>query len=184
MCSRIMYKRVIFLQLHYNTKLRKHKANAKSMDLVHGTNCSERLSKVNILVRSVSVFTKWVGLVFIISWIFVISRPNKVINGTFVDTSWWLIIKTICLWRQENIPVGCVPPAGGRGVSARESLPGSVCPGGCVRGVSPGGVCWGVGVCLGVSAQGLSTRHPTPCCEQNDWQTGVKTLPNYVADGN
>ena len=48
MCSRIMYKRVIFLQLHYNTKLRKHEVNAKSMDLVHGTNCSERLSKVSL----------------------------------------------------------------------------------------------------------------------------------------
>ena len=57
---------------------------------------------------------------------------------------------------------------------------GSVYPsmhwaGGCLPG---GGVCWGV------SAQGcVCGRHPL--CEQNDWQTGVKTLPcrNFVAGG-
>ena len=43
------------------------------------------------------------------------------------------------------------------------------------------------GICLpgggGVSAPVHAGIHPP--CEQNDWQTGVKTLPcrNYVADG-
>ena len=37
----------------------------------------------------------------------------------------------------------------------------------------------------GVSAPEHAGIH-TAACEQNDWQTGVKTLPcrNYVADGN
>ena len=43
----------------------------------------------------------------------------------------------------------------------------------------------------GMSAQGVSAARggclaDTYPCEQNGWQTGVKTLPcrNYVADGN
>ena len=65
----------------------------------------------------------------------------------------------------------CIPACTGQGVSAG-------------RGSAQGGVC------LGVSAQGDVWQTPprpeadTPC-EQNDWQTGVKTLPcrNFVADG-
>ena len=45
------------------------------------------------------------------------------------------------------------------------------------------------GVRLGVSAQrGVCSNAcwDTSPCEQNDWQTGVKTLPfhNFIADGN
>ena len=65
-------------------------------------------------------------------------------------------------------------PSGGVGVSAwggRESTQGGVCLGGCL----PGGVCLGE-----------HRRDTTPTPEQNDWKTGVKTLPcrNYVAEGN
>ena len=67
-------------------------------------------------------------------------------------------------------PEGCLPGGG-------------VCQGG--RGVCPGdGVSAQGGVCWGVSAQEcVCGRHPL--CEQNDWQTGVKTLPcrNFVAGG-
>ena len=37
-----------------------------------------------------------------------------------------------------------------------------------------------------VPARGVSAQGVSPPCEQNDWQTDVKTLPcrNYVADGN
>ena len=61
---------------------------------------------------------------------------------------------------------------------------GGVCP----RGPAcPGGVCtWG-----GVCARGACMARRvcvalTPLCEQNDWQTGVKTLPcrNFVAGSN
>ena len=73
------------------------------------------------------------------------------------------------------LPRGCLP---GEGVSAqgRVCLPRRVSAYG---GVCPGGVFAQGGVCLGVSG-----RHPP--CEQNDWQTGVKTLPcrNFVAGGN
>ena len=43
-----------------------------------------------------------------------------------------------------------------------------------------GGICPG-GLCL----EGLPDRHPLPTCEQNDWQTGVKTSQcrNFVAGG-
>ena len=42
------------------------------------------------------------------------------------------------------------------------------------------------GVCPGGSVGGWGSARQTPPGEQNDWQTGVKTLPcrNYVADGN
>ena len=56
---------------------------------------------------------------------------------------------------------------------------GGFCPGGVYpRGVSPGGVYLG-GVCP-------DQRQTPPPREQNDWQTGVKTLPchNFAADGN
>ena len=54
---------------------------------------------------------------------------------------------------------------------------GGVCPGGCL----PGG-CLARGMCApggGVCPGGCP-------CEQNDWQTGVKTLTcrNFLADGN
>ena len=66
-----------------------------------------------------------------------------------------------CIFLQECIPLGCVPPASvaiggsaGRGCLPSEGVcPESVCPGGCL----PGGV-----------------HHPV---KQNDWQTGVKSLP-------
>ena len=100
---------------------------------------------------------------------------------------------------QGCLAEGCLPV----GVCPGGCLFGGVCPGGCLpRGVSAQGVCLPRG---GVSAQGVSAqgcvcpgvaRHPpvgvsaqglpdTPC-EQNDWQTGVKTLPcrNFVAGGN
>ena len=63
--------------------------------------------------------------------------------------------------KQECIPVGCVPSAAVA-------------------------VCWGGGWPGGVSAQVVSASmhwgRPLPHCEQNDWQTGVKTLPfhNFV----
>ena len=72
-----------------------------------------------------------------------------------------------------------------RGVSAGVGgcLPGGVFPGDVAQGVSAqgvGGVCpeWGVSAQGGCLAGGV--------CEQNDWQTDVKTLPchNFVADGN
>ena len=90
--------------------------------------------------------------------------------------------------------VVCIPACTGQegsvcqGVSAQ----GGVCPGQCLprRGVYPESVClgvsaWGVSTQL-VSARRVSARHPLVPCEQNDLQTGVKTLPccNYIADGN
>ena len=94
------------------------------------------------------------------------------------------------LFKQECIPVGCVPSAGwgSAGGSA-----GGVYRGGCVwpgGGCLPGGVCprrclaWG---CLpkGVSVQGwVSARQPPPPWTES--QTPVKTSPcrNYVADSN
>ena len=56
---------------------------------------------------------------------------------------------------------GCVCKGGGvclpgaRCLPARGCLPAGVCPGGCLPSA-----CW-----------------DTTPCEQNDWQTGVKTLP-------
>ena len=58
-------------------------------------------------------------------------------------------------------------------VSARGCVPrGCVPRGACAQGVSARGVCPGVYVA-------------DTSCEQNDWQTGVKTLPccNFVAGG-
>ena len=98
------------------------------------------------------------------------------------------------LFKQECIPVGCVPPARyrtgvslSRGVSVRGSLSrGSLSGGLCLGGLCLGGVSGQGGLCLGgVSVQGgLPDRDPFPR-EQNDWQTGVKTLScnNFVADG-
>ena len=78
-----------------------------------------------------------------------------------------------------------------RGVSrlvSREVYPGCVsvvCPRGCVY---PGGVlgCVQGGVTRKVYTPKTQKHTPnqskTPPCEQNDWQTGVKTLPslNFV----
>ena len=99
-----------------------------------------------------------------------------------------LDIRTRCIgnswWKQECIPVGCVPPASvvaGAGGFYR----GSVCSGrGCLltyRGCLPGGVhplpfaCWDTHTPSPLHAM----IHPR---EQNDWQTGVKTLlfQNFV----
>ena len=84
------------------------------------------------------------------------------------------------IFKQECIPVGCVPST-----AVAISLGGwGVCPGGYLpRGCAYPGVCFprrvsGQGGCL----PGGSARHP-PWTES---QTGVRTLPccNYVADGN
>ena len=58
-------------------------------------------------------------------------------------------------------------------------LRGGVCQGGLPGGVYLGGVClWGGLFAYGVSAYGgCFPRGCAPPCEQNDWQTGVKTLP-------
>ena len=90
--------------------------------------------------------------------------------------------------------------AHGRGLPG-ESARGWVSPRGDVclpGGVCPAGVCLGVYVSTqrGFSAQGgclpkgvwqtaPDQRQTYPSCEQNDWQTGVKTLPcrNFVASG-
>ena len=67
---------------------------------------------------------------------------------------------------QESIPIGCVP-------STALAVRGGGCLLQCMLGY----------VCRGVSAPMHAGIH-TPR-EQNDWQTGVKTLPcrNYVAGG-
>ena len=67
------------------------------------------------------------------------------------------------------------------------SLSAGLCPGGlCLGGVpGQGGLCLGgVSVQGGLCLLGLPDRDPFPR-EQNDWQTGVKTLScnNFVADG-
>ena len=79
----------------------------------------------------------------------------------------------LILVSEACIPVGCVPPACWPYPSMH-----------CAEGVSA----WGVSAqrrCLprGVSARVVCVAD-TPC-EQNDWQTGVKTLPcrNFVAGG-
>ena len=85
--------------------------------------------------------------------------------------------------KQECIPLVCAPSAVvavGVGVSA--TVHTGICLPQCMLGyVCPGGVC--PSACWDMSAGGGAAPH-TPC-EQNDWQTGVKTLPcrNYVADG-
>ena len=100
--------------------------------------------------------------------------------------------------KQESIPVGCIPSAAvavGEGgcLPRRGVCLGGVCRGRCLpRGCLPRGC-----VCLEkVSAQGVSAWgclpggclpggvSQIPPCEENDWQTGVKTLPcpNYVAN--
>ena len=114
--------------------------------------------------------------------------------------------------QQECIPVGCVQSAAvaaDREVSARRGggcLTRVCLPRGCLSwGCLPWGVCasgvsaWGLsaqeGVSQGVSTggclpgrgstQGIVWKTPPLPCEQNDWQTGMKTLPcrNYVTDG-
>ena len=104
-------------------------------------------------------------------------------------------------WTQECIPVGCVPPACWPYPSMHWAVvgclpggglcPGDVWSGGCMLrgvGVYPRGGCLSGGGCLprGVLQTPPRTETDTPPCEQNDWQTGVKTLPcrNFVADGN
>ena len=103
-------------------------------------------------------------------------------------TNWAKLAIMLILVSEACIPVGCVPPACwlypsmhcAEAVSAR-------------RGVFPEGVCFWAseqrrclprGVCLGGVCPGVCVAD-TPC-EQNDWQTGVKTLPcrNFVAGGN
>ena len=88
-----------------------------------------------------------------------------------------------------------------RGVSAREEgrclpkgcLPRWVCPSGCLpRGCAQGGVCptgvlrWCVSLTGGCVADTPQTRGRHTPREENDWQTGVKTLPcrNFVEGGN
>ena len=99
-----------------------------------------------------------------------------IFGGLTVSVSFFLWFQTKLSFegsfaKQESIPVGCVPFA-----AVAIGVMGGVC-----RGVSTQGGCLPRG---GVSAWGVSERHPT--YEQNDWQTVVKTLPyrNFVTDGN
>ena len=74
-----------------------------------------------------------------------------------------------------------------RTVRSSGRLLGGVCSRGCLPGgVSQGGVCRGVCLLWGVSAgeclPGGASQHAlgqTPPHEQNNWQTGVKTLPSH-----
>ena len=95
--------------------------------------------------------------------------------------------------KQECIPVGCVPPACWTYLSMHcwvgcTCSRGCTCPGGVPapgggtcprvylpRGCTcPGGTCPGGYLPRGLPAQ-AGTYPGTPPCEQNDWQTGVKT---------
>ena len=77
-------------------------------------------------------------------------------------------IPTVCNWRQKCIPVGCVPPACCQYLPActAPGEGGCTCRGGCT---CPGSVPARRVYLPGVPAQVLSP------CEQNDWQTVVKT---------
>ena len=138
-------------------------------------------------MKSVDFFSRINRLIWVKTWYSVCSRIN---------------------YKQECIPVGCVlsTAVAVTGVCLPQCMLGYVCPG---EDVCPS-ACWDMsagvsapvhaglglpldvsasvhaGICLsrGVSAPVHAGIHP--CCEQNDWQTGVKTLPccNYVADGN
>ena len=117
-----------------------------------------------------------------------------------------LMVMTPLQFKQECIPVGCVPPAryhtgvsGGGGGGRVSSLSGGLCPRGspsvgiCLGGslsravsVQGGVSIWG-GLSGGVSVRGVSVQgdlcpgglpdRPPSLCEQNDRQTGVKTVP-------
>ena len=84
---------------------------------------------------------------------------REMINQVDIDGTYANSCRTTSQYKQEYIPVGCVPPASfavswvGGGVSGR----GGCLPGGCLpRGCLPRGVCYPL---------------------WTEWQTGVKTLP-------
>ena len=84
---------------------------------------------------------------------------------------------------QNDCPVGgCLP----RGCLPEGMFAEDVCPWECLprRGLPREVSAWGLST-RGVSAE-WGCPADIPPCEQNDWQTCVKTLPchNYVADGN
>ena len=75
----------------------------------------------------------------------------------------------LMFWKQECIPVGCVPPA------SWPYLPACSAPEGGAW--SWGGACSGEGGCLVLGGGIPACTEADPHCEQNSWHTPKKILP-------